>query len=190
MRTYIHLFMNLLLPLSLLFVVASIGYFTFSYDFSKAIKLGILSGVLVGISVSFVMAFVLLILSKVQKKGNTRSPLQEETIAVQEVTTEHRKPKQKTRVAKEIKCMLLMDRELTFDVILHAFKKEEDCTLSASDPQKGTMTIQTKEGIIQTTITSLTQHTSQIILLTQSNAAQVKKLIANLKEKEQAFLQY
>ena len=83
-----------------------------------------------------------------------------------------------------------MDKELTFDVILNALKNENECTLTQSDPKKGTMTIQTKKGIIQTTITSLTQHTSQIILQTVDNAKQVKNLISHIKEKEHSFLQY
>ena len=83
-----------------------------------------------------------------------------------------------------------MDKELTFDVIVSALKNEKECTLSKSDPKKGTMTIQTKDGIIHTTITSLTQHTSQIILQTVDNSKQIKNLISHLKEKEHSFLQY
>ena len=198
MRTYIRLFLNLLLPLTLLFTLASIGYFTFDYSFSKAFNLGILSGVVIGISISLVMAFLLLMFRKipkrvkVQKDEKTEAPVHAETEAtpIHKVAKTKKNPKEENSFSKEIKCMLLMDKELTFDVILNALKNEKECTLSESDPQKGTMTIQTKEGIIQTTITSLTQHTSQIILQTIDNAEQIKNLISQLKEKEHSFLQY
>lgn len=200
MRTYIRLFMTLLLPLSILFTVASMIYFTFNYDFSKAIKLGVLSGVLIAISTSLVIALMLLLLRKMQSNESVQDnePMKSADhseavpIPIHKVVQDHKQTREKpTRgVSNEIKCMLLMDRELTFEVILSAIKKENDCALSASDPKKGTMTIQTQEGIIQTTITSLTQHTSQIILLTQNNARQVKKLISHIKEKELSFLQY
>jgi len=194
MHAYIRLFFTLFLPLSLLFTVASIGYFTFNYDFSKAIQLGVLAGVLIGLAVSFVLAFVLLILRKVQKVESTQSDhhTETQTAPIQEVAKEHKNSKnnQAKGVSKEVKCMLLMDRELTFEVLLNTLKDQDMCTVSASDPKKGTLTIQTKEGMIQTTITSLTKHTSQIILLTQNNAKHVKTLISLIKEKEHAFLQY
>ncbi len=198
MRTYIRLFINLLLPLTLLFTAASVGYFTFDYSLSKAFNLGILSGVVIGISISLVMAFLLLMFrkipkrEKVQKEEKIDAPIHVETEAapIRKVTKAKRHPKQENSLSKEIKCMLLMDKELTFDVILNALKNQKECTLSKSDPKKGTMTIQTKDGIIQTTITALTQHTSQIILQTEDNAKQIKNLISQLKEKEHSFLQY
>lgn len=204
MRTYIRLFINLLLPLTLLFTVASVGYFTFEYSFSKAFKLGILSGVVIGISISLIMAFLLLMFRKmpksakvqksveVQKEEKTEAPVHVETkaIPIHKVDKTKRNSKQENGFSKEIKCMLLMDKELTFDVIVNAFNNENGCTLSKSDPQKGTMTIQTKNGIIQTTVTSLTQHTSQIILQTVDNTKQIKNLISHIKEKEHSFLQY
>ncbi len=192
MQTYIRLFLNLLLPLTLLFTVASVGYFTFDYSFSKAFKLGILSGVFIGIGMSLIMALALLILRKVQKNENIESPAHVETEAapIDKVDKTKKNPKQENPFSEEIKCMLLMDRELTFDVIRNALKNENGCTLSQSDPKKGTMTIQTKKGIIQTTITSLTQHTSQVILQTVDNAKQIKNLISHIKEKEHSFLEY
>lgn len=187
MHTYVRLFFNLLLPLTLLFTAASIGYFTLDYSFSKAFQLGILFGVFIGIGISLVMAFVLLMLRKVQKNEKIQTT---ETVPKHQIAQPKSKPKQENSFSKEIKCMLLMDKELTFDVLVNALKNEGGYTLSKSDPQKGIMTIQTKEGIIQTTITSLTQHTSQIILLTQNNTKQVKNIISHIKEKEHSFLQY
>ncbi len=192
MQTYIRLFLNLLLPLTLLFTVASVGYFTFDYSFSKAFKLGILSGVFIGIGMSLIMALALLILRKVQKNENIESPAHVETEAapIDKVDKTKKNPKQENPFSEEIKCMLLMDRELTFDVIRNALKNENGCTLSQSDPKKGTMTIQTKKGIIQTTITSLTQHTSQVILQTVDNGKQIRNIISHIKEKEHSFLEY
>jgi len=198
MRTYIRLFINLLLPLTLLFTAVSIGYFTFEYSLSKAFNLGILSGVIIGIGISLIMAFLLLVFRKIPthekvqniEKAETADPVETEAVSNHKVAKAKKNPKQENSLSKEIKCMLLMDKELTFDVIVSALKNQKECTLSQSDPKKGTMTIQTKNGIIQTTITSLTQHTSQILLQTVDNAKQIKDLISHLKEKEHSFLQY
>lgn len=188
MRTYIRLFINLLLPLTLLFTAVSIGYFTFEYSLSKAVNLGILSGVIIGIGISLIMAFLLLVFRKIpthEKVQNAEAPVhvETETAPNHKVSETKKNPKQGNSLSKEIKCMLLMDKELTFDVIVSALKNQKECTLSQSDPKKGTMSIQTKNGIIQTTITSLTQHTSQIILQTVDNTKQIKDLISHLKEK-------
>ncbi len=195
MRTYIRLFINLLFPLTLLFTAASVGYFTFDYSLSRAFNLGILSGVIIGIGISLIMAFLLLVFRKIPthekvQKTEAPVPIVTETTPNHKVFETRESPKQGNSFSKEIKCMLLMDKELTFDVIVNALKNQKECTLSQSDPKKGTMTIQTKDGIIQTTITSLTQHTSQIILQTVDNAKQIKSLISQLKEKEHSFLQY
>ncbi|RLA70400.1 MAG: hypothetical protein DRG09_03360 [Epsilonproteobacteria bacterium] len=204
MHTYIRIFLNLLLPLTLLFTAISVGYFTLDYSFYKAFNLSILSGVLAGVSISSIMAFVLLMLRKLPKrekvqktektekteKTKTPAPIETEAAPIPKVAKIKRTPRKGKPFTKEIKCMLLMDKELTFDVILNALKKENGCSLSKGDPKKGTMTIQTKEDNIHATITSLTQHTSQIILLTGYNAKYIKRLISLIKEKEHSFLQY
>ena len=200
MRAYIQLFLTLLLPLSILFVLASIGYFTFNYDFSKAIKLGVLLGVLIGIGMSLIIAFALLILRRIQKKetlANREKPestthAEREPIERTKTIKASNNPKQKqdNGLKKEIKCMLLMDSALTFQVLLNAVNDEKVCTITASNPQKGTLTIQTKKGIIQTTISSLTQHTSQLMLVAENHGKEVQKLISHIKEKEHSFLQY
>ena len=191
MQTYIRLFLNLLMPLIVLISIISIGYFTFDYSFSKAFKLGILAGVLLGIGISLIMAMLLLLLRRVQPQ-NTREIeyIEEETETVNTASKQRTAEKEPIAVSKEIKCMLLMDKELTFDILLNALKKNKEYVLSSSDPRKGTLSIETKEGIIQTTITSLTKHTSQIILYAQDNVKPVRHLITELKEKETSFLQY
>ncbi|MDQ7047077.1 MAG: hypothetical protein Q9M39_05465 [Sulfurovum sp.] len=183
MQIYIRLVFNLLIPLILLFTVLSIGYFTFDYNFSKAFQLGILSGVLIGVSMSLPLALIRLI-SNVIRTPKTYED--EEVIVPLEtlvITKENNLP-------EEIKCMLLMDRELAFDVTLNTLKNNSTCTLVKSDPKKGTMRIQTTEGIIEISITSLTRHTSRIILQAIDNVTHVKHLISKVKEKEHAFLQY
>ena len=190
MQIYIRLFLNLLMPLTVLISVISIGYFTFDYSFSKAMKLGILSGVLLGIGISLVMAFLLLILRKVQREEHSEIAYIEEEVTVATANKTQTNAKVQTDLSKELKCMLLMDRELTFNVILNALKKNKDFVLSFSDPKKGTLHIETKEGMIQTSITSLTKHTSQIILHAQNNVKPIRNLISQLKEKETSFLQY
>lgn len=193
MRTFIHLFLNLLIPLSILFIIASIGYFTYAYDFSKALKLGILTGVLLGIGTSLIAAPILLISGKV--KNNEKTDLEEYAepeLVSEKVKKETKAPQQKQvmGIGKEIKCMLIMDRELAFNVILNTPKDQMGCTVSQSDPEKGIISIQTKAGIIQTTITSLTKHTSQVIIHAVNNEKQAQILVTHLKKKEYSFLEY
>lgn len=194
MRTFIHLFLNLLIPLSILFIIIAIGYFTYQYDFSKALQLGILTGVLFGIGASLIAAPILLISGKVKKQEDTdleeyaEPELTSENKAVKE--TKAPQQKQILGVGKEIKCMLIMDRELAFNVILNTPEDQKGCSVSQSDPEKGIINIQTKAGIIQTTITSLTKHTSQVIIHAVNNTKQAQELVTLLKKKELSFLDY
>ena len=194
MRTFIHLFLNLLIPLSILFIIASIGYFTYAYDFSKALKLGILTGVLFGIGASLIIAPILLISGKVKKQEETDL----EAYAEPEPESEHKvkketkapQEKQVIGIGKEIKCMLIMDKELAFNVIQNIPKNEMGCSVSQSDREKGVIMIHTKAGIIEAMITSLTKHTSQVIIHAANNAKQAQTLVTHLKKKEYAFLDY
>lgn len=194
MRIFIHLFLNLLIPLSILFIIASIGYFTYAYDFSKALKLGILTGVVLGVVSSLIMAPILLISGRVQNKENIDLEEYEEPEHASElkVKKETKAPQQKQAkgIGKEIKCMLIMDKELAFNVILNTPKNEMGCSIDQSDREKGIIRIQTKAGVIRATITSLTKHTSQIIIHAVNNTKQVQTLVTLLKKKEYAFLDY
>ena len=194
MRTFIHLFLNLLIPFSILFIVLSIGYFTYEYDFSKALKLGILTGVLFGIGTSLIMSPIFLISGKVKKQEapDLEEYAQTERASEHTVQKETKAPKQKQVMGagKEIKCMLIMDKELAFNVILNTPEDQMGCSISQSDREKGSISIQTKAGIIQTSITSLTKHTSQVIIHAMNNAKQAQTLVTHLKKKEYAFLDY
>lgn len=202
MRTFIHLFLNLLIPLSILFIIASIGYFTYVYDFSKALKLGLLTGVIFGIGASLIISPVLLITGKVKNQDETdpeeyaEPELEPESAqkVKKETTTPQEKQvigkKQVIGIGKEIKCMLIMDKELAYNLILNTPKNEMGCTVSQSDPEKGTISIQTNAGSIQATITSLTKHTSQVIVHAANNLKQAQTLVTLLKKKEYDFLDY
>ncbi|MEA2046892.1 MAG: hypothetical protein U9O64_00435 [Campylobacterota bacterium] len=203
MATFIRLFFTLLFPLSILSIILSMLYFMMDYDASKAMKLGVLSGILMSIPLSFVLATALLILRKVspnqqtdieQSKEQSKEKIKEETkVQTKEVETKVSEPAPIDTIkgiTQESTCMLLMDRELAFEILMNFLKKIKHSTISLNDPQRGIITIQNKEGIIQTNITALTKHTSEIILRTQNNATHAEKLIHALKEKEHSLLQY
>jgi len=59
MRVYLQLFFGLLIPLSALFIVISILYFKVEYDFTKAIRLGVLTGIMLSLAVSFITSIFL-----------------------------------------------------------------------------------------------------------------------------------
>lgn len=200
MTAFIRLFFNLLFPLSILSIILSMLYFMMDYDASRAMKLGVLSGILLSIPLSFLLATALLILRKVspeqgkqgeqgeqvaQTKVQTQVQAKEESKVSEPVPIENIKG-----VTQESKCMLLMDRELAFDILMNFLKKIKHSTIAVNDPKRGIITIQNKKGIIQTNITALSKHTSEIILRTQNNIIDVEKLIHALKDKEHSLLQY
>lgn len=200
MTAFIRLFFNLLFPLSILSIILSMLYFMMDYDASRAMKLGVLSGILLSIPLSFLLATALLILRKVspeqgkqgeqgeqvaQTKVQTQVQAKEESKVSEPVPIENIKG-----VTQESKCMLLMDRELAFEILMNFLKKIKHSTIAINDPKRGIITIQNKKGIIQTNITALSKHTSEIILRTQNNIIDVEKLIHALKDKEHSLLQY
>lgn len=206
MTAFIRLFFNLLFPLSILSIILSMLYFMMDYDASRAMKLGVLSGILLSIPLSFLLATALLILRKVSPEQGKQGKQgeqgeQEEQVAQTKVQTQVQ-AKEESKVSEpvpienikgvtqESKCMLLMDRELAFEILMNFLKKIKHSTIAINDPKRGIITIQNKKGIIQTNITALSKHTSEIILRTQNNIIDVEKLIHALKEKEHSLLQY
>ena len=72
MRAYLQLFFGLLIPLSALFIIISILYFKVEYDFTKAIRLGVLTGIMLSLAVSYVTSIFLQI--KILIQSRTLSP--------------------------------------------------------------------------------------------------------------------
>jgi len=186
MRTYLRLFFNLLMPSSMIMTIGSVAYFSVNYDFTKAMKLGVLSGVLLGLGLSLVAALFLLVTRRVKK------PVQD-SVNIQKETNSNSKeiPVVNSKNAIEQKLMLLMDKTLAFDVALYAITDQNIGEIKTHETKENSIiTVHTKEENIQITTTPLTRHTSQVILKTERNSQYTDKIISYIKEKEHSFLQY
>ena len=178
MRPFINLFLSIGLPLSALFVVVATIYFSINYDFGQAIKLGTLTGFFAGVISSVVITGILLLLRKIPSTDIEESPYQsniDDDIADEAV---------------EEKLMLLMDRELAFEVAIHSIIDQNIGNVAEGDKHKGTMRISTPEQVINITISPLTRHTSQVEVNADVYNTSVQQIINYIKVKEHSFLQY
>ncbi len=178
MRPYLNLLFSIVLPISALFVVVSTIFFSLNYDLGKAFKLGTLAGVLIGVGFSVIMAGVLLIIRKARTKHIQIT--QPESHILHESTNG---PIDKT-------FMLLMDRELAFEVAIHSIIDQNVGEVTKGSKQKGTISIHTPEQMIDIAISSLTKHTSQIEVKADAYNMSVQQIINYIKLKEDSFLQY
>jgi mannitol-specific phosphotransferase system IIBC component len=210
MRKLLHLFFGLLVPLSMLFILAATLYFKLDYDFTKAIRLGVLSGFFIGLFVSFFTAIFLLIMRrgtqpqedilkrpKKRKVKQTKNVTIEETKKDKNIQTEKVTSSTKTRPTVKgkhptthHKIMLLMDNKLAFEVALQAITEKKIGVLTANDEGEGYLTINAKDETLELSILSLTRHTTQVSIDSHPDSENAKKLITYLKEKELSFLQY
>ena len=184
MRAYMHIFLNLMVPISFFAAIASVIYFNLNYDFSKALKLGILSGVMISLPVSLIAALVLLLIRK-------QTPIEEDSnngsintnIVTEEVFPDSKMPVQENLI-------LLMDRKLAFEVARFSIldQKLGEATTKESK-EKCTITLRSQDEIIQIISTSLTRHTAQLVLKAAQNSEKLHKIITYVKEKEHRFLQ-
>jgi hypothetical protein len=185
MRAYMHIFLNLLVPISLIITIASVVYFSLSYDFSKALKLGIVSGVLIGLVISFIGSLVLLVVRK-------RKPIVHEPDTVHQNTNQNIKTSvSNSKTPIEQNFMLLMDKNLAFDVALFSIEDQNLGEATTKETkEKSTITLRTYDETIQIITTSLTRHTAQVLIKAAKDSQELQKIISYIKEKEHAFLQY
>lgn len=194
MRTFLRLFFNLLMPISMIITIVSVAYFSVDYNFTKAMKLGVLSGVLLGLGISFIATLFLLITRRVGKPAQENVKIE----VPQEIKHKTKESNQKTKeVLVEIqnsiehKLMLLMDQKLAFEVALYAITDQKIGEITTQETKENsTIILHTPEETMQITSTPLTRHTAQIILKTDRNSQYDKKIISYIKEKEHSFLQY
>lgn len=185
MRAYMHIFFNLLMPISLIVTLGSVVYFSLNYDFSKALKLGILFGVLIGFILSFIGSLILLVMRGRNPLGKEPDTVHENTI----VNSQTAPSNSKTPIEQTL--MLLMDKKLAFDVALFAIIDQNLGDIKTKESQeKCTITLRTQDETIQIITTSLTRHTAQIVLKAAQNSGELQKVISYIKEKEHSFLQY
>ena len=211
MRAYLHLFFGLLIPLSALFVIASIIYFTIDYDFNKAIRLGIVTGIMTSLAVSFVTSIFLQIKRLIQngtlspKKAKMKASIKQDTKKIKKAKVKKTKkdnlPIDKEGEPSEIaeketnkpisqKVMLLMDQELAYEVTLNAIKYHSIGNVKTSDAGKNTILVKNKKEALEITFTAPTKHTAQVKIQTKAHTKSMQKIISYLKEKEHSFLQY
>jgi len=204
MRAYINIFLTLVMPLSIVFAAIAIVYFSMSFDFSKSIKLGILAGVLSSVAFSFIMAFIILIARairqyrftkqiKTEKYKKMDSPIKQDPTIYEKTESKKRitpvKPSNSPASVVET-FMLLMDKEIAYEVSLNAIKDENIADILQKDEKEKSIHIQTKDEEINIKISSLTKHTAQVLISSTINKDNIRKIIAILKEKEHSFMQY
>ena len=207
MKAYINIFLTLVMPLSIVFAAIAIVYFSMSFDFSKAIKLGILAGVLSSVAFSFIMAFIILI-ARVLRQYQFKKQIKKETykkmdIPIKQDPTLYEKKSQSTKTSAKPKpsinhdtvvetFMLLMDKDIAYEVALSAIRDENISDVLEKNEKKKEKSIQlqTKEEEIHIKLSSLTKHTTQVFISSTLNKDNIRKIITVLKEKEHSFMQY
>ncbi len=199
MRAFLHLFFGLLIPLSALFMVVSFLYFSTGYNFTKAMRQGVLYGFFIAIVISLFIASLLFIMRNMKKMTShqlSHTKTQSDDV-VQSVKKDMKLNSNSSVVTRpshtngdiEYKLMLLMDKALAFEVSLYAISEEHIGTASLGNSLEE-IKIHTRHGIIHLTISTLTRHTSQIIIHAKHDSEEIAKLITYIKEKELSFLQY
>ncbi len=197
MRPFIHLYFALLLPISLLIALLFIFYFTLEYNLTQSITLGILYGLFAGVFVTFVVVIAIVLLSKSQNKMLAKFKFIKKENKIDE-KSEHLEqelsldPKINVNVKKDMdhKLMLLMNKELTFGIILTMIKKQIAHSITKHNIDKGNINIKIHGEIISISITTLTKHTSQVKINGINNSKHIQNIVSFLKEKEHSFLQY
>lgn len=207
MRAYFQLFFGLLVPLSGLFMVAAFIYFNTGYTFTKALRLGVLSGFFIAIAVSLFTALFLLIMrrgkkpeksilkrrGKVKVKTSKTSESVQNTTKITSTTNETLPNAQNEAIddkSIEQKMMLLMDKDIAFEVALHAISEQHIGILTKSVNEEDHITIKNDEEVLHLSISTLTRHTSQVSIRSEINSSAARKIIRYMKDKEYSFLQY
>ncbi len=203
MRTYFRLFIGLLTPLGGLFIVVSVLYFKIEYNFTQAMRLGVLFGFFIAIGVSLFTAFVLSIMRlgktpqkdifsgvrKLRKKEQHKNNMPKTTQTPQTDTPlEHSFLKKTVPVEQHI--ILLMDSTMAFEVLLYAITDLKIGKISEIKESEGYLFIKTENSIIRVHISPLTKHTSQMQINSENNDIEnMQKIVTYIKDKEYSFTQ-
>jgi hypothetical protein len=86
--------------------------------------------------------------------------------------------------------MLLMDKELAFEVSLYAITDQHIGKISHEDRNKGSILIHTPKESISLAISPLTRHTSKMEIKANTDSKNVQRIITYLKAKERSFMDY
>jgi len=205
MRNYFNLFLTLVMPVSILLTAVATVYFSMNYEFTKAIKLGTLAGAMTGISFSLILALIITIVRFVRmyhiraKLKSNESPIRNSPVQID--PTIYTKKYQKMQDTSEIdapqesdsieeKIMLLMDKELAYEVSLNSINHKKIGDIIHQNKSEGSILLRSRNEEIKILITSLTKHTSQVLITSTIDNSNMKNIISTLKEKEHSFMQY
>lgn len=203
MRVYFQLFFGLLIPLSVLFIVSTVLYLKIEYDFTNAMRLGVLAGFFLAIAVSlFIALFLLIIRQGTQpKKDIFRGARNRKKRLIQNDKTNnaaddtHLKTTEientsKTSTATQKIIPLLMDKHIAFEVLIYTIVNQKLGQLAKTKASEGYILLKTDKSIIKITISSLTPQTSQMQINSGfDDTENIQKIITHMKEKEYYFTQ-
>lgn len=194
------------MPTSILFTAASILYFSMNYEFSKAIRVGVLAGVMIGVAFSLVMALLILIirfirLSRLKASLSTADsalagsrPVRLDPTIYEKKHQQNKENLQKKGLPEsdtiEEKFMLLMDKELAYEVSLSLINQQNIGDIIQQNKEEGSILFRSKNAEIKMNITPLTKHTAQVLITSTIDNSNMKNIISMLKEKEHSFIQY
>ncbi len=204
-----RLFFTLFIPVTIVIAALLTLYFTVEYSFSQAMSLGVLYGLFSGIAVTIILSIALLVLrggkinmentfkkapkEKESKDNNSKKNeelIQTEVSPNQNITNHVQKSNSSIAKGMDQNLMLLMNKELTFEIILTALKNQFSRSLTTQDSEKGSIDIKIEDESISIAVSPLTKHTSQVIINGTNNSKYIQDIVLLLKEKEHSFLQY
>lgn len=194
MKIYINIFLTLLMPLSVLFTAVAVVYYSMDFVFSKAIKLGIVTGVLSSILLAFFLAAAILLLRKTQvTKPKVRTKTSFNANNIPKILTIPQEDfdaniiKSKTI---EKKLILLMDKELAYEVSLQSMHDQNVGEIIYQNKDKGLILLKEDRKEFKINVSILTKHTAEIIITSTLNHHFIKQVVSLIKNKEHAFLTY
>jgi len=194
MKSYLNIFLTLVMPLSILFTAISVVYYSMEFAFSKAIKLGIVTGVLSSGLFAFVLAAVILLVRKIQSnKPKVPSITSFNENKIPKIFKEHKENFDTTMVktpSKEQKFILLMDRELAYEVSLQSMQDQNVGEIIYQNKDKGLILLKDDLKELKIHITTLTKHTAEIIITSTLDHHFIKDVMSLIKTKERLFLHY
>ncbi len=205
MKSFVNLFFTLVMPISILFTAIAIVYFAMNFEFTEAVKLGILGGVMTGVAFAFVMTPLILMvrairLYKVKKEIlSPNNQTRHTPISADPTIYEKKYQSTQANLAQEAiipldsieeKFMLLMDKTLAYEISLNSIEQEKIGEIIHQDKEEGSILLRSKEEEIKITISSLTKHTAQVLISSSIDNSNMKNIITMLKKKEHSFMQY
>jgi hypothetical protein len=193
------------MPISILFTAIATVYFAMQFEFTKAIKLGILAGVMSGVAFSFIVALFITIIRTIRMYKVKTKVLSSKTKPVNTSIvldpTIYEKKNQSTQLniavealpesdSIEEKFMLLMDKELAYEISLNTIENQGMGEIINYNKEEGSILLRNKDEEIRINISSLTKHTAQVLITSSFDNTKMKNIISMLKEKEHSFIQY